>query len=205
MFQSVFTINIFLIFSYILITCTSQEYKFVGKHTFPRFIPLSDEQQEAANEFQMIIPKNIIDHRKKVDIFDHYLIKSVSPRVINNDDVVTVVYETNSPSTSDWIAAYSPANVNISESVPIKYGYCDESDDYIINGQGALTFNLTNLRADVAFYYFTNSLTNPILVFRSDETVSFENINQPLRPRIVATGNGSVSSSNTYDIDDNIK
>jgi hypothetical protein len=50
-----------------------------------------------------------------------------------------------------------------------------------------MTFNLTNVRAGVAFYYFTNSTAHPILVAQGD-VVNFENTNEPLRPRIVATG-----------------
>ncbi len=33
--------------------------------------------------------------------------------------------------------------------------------DYLSTGRGLLTFNLTNLRADIAFYYFSNGLRNP--------------------------------------------
>lgn len=33
--------------------------------------------------------------------------------------------------------------------------------NYLSTGRGLLTFNLTNLRADISFYYFSNGLRNP--------------------------------------------
>ena len=162
--------------------------KFHGKHSFPRYTP---DGNEAANEFQMIQPENIVDKRYKRAAVTHIIIK-VSPTLIKNDDIVTITFQSSSPSTSDWIGAYSPANVNISETVPIKYGYCDDSASYLSTGVGELTFNLTNLRSDVGFYYFTNGLSKPMLVDISTDVVSFENINEPLRPRVVATGDNDI-------------
>ena len=65
-----------------------------------------------------------------------YEITSVSPLVINSGDVVTVSYSSLKPQASDWIAAYSPANVDIKLTVPVKYGYCDDSDGYLTTGNG---------------------------------------------------------------------
>lgn len=58
---------------------------------------------------------------------------------------------------TDWIGAYSPADVDITTTVPIKYGWCDDSSTYISTGSGELVFNLTNVREDVVFYYFIGS------------------------------------------------
>lgn len=74
----------------------------------------------------------------------------------------------------------------------MKYGWCDEDPDYMSSGVGKLTFNMTNLRADIAFYYFTNGTYSPIMVYTSDQVVQFKNINEPLRPRVVATGDPDV-------------
>lgn len=86
------------------------------------------------------------------------------------------------------IAAYSPADVDITTTVPVKYGWCDDSSTYISSGSGALTFNLTNLRADVGFYYFTGGLSKGVLMATYSKPVTFKNYNQPLRARVVPTG-----------------
>lgn len=77
---------------------------------------------------------------------------------------------------------------------PVKYGWCDESATYLSQGFGNLLFNLTNLRADVAFYYFTGGTYSPILVNATTSSmyVSFLDENQPLRPRVVPTGNPDI-------------
>ena len=92
-------------------------------------------------------------------------------------------------STTDWIAAYSPADVNISTSVPVKYGYCNSNSSYMsidpnVRGKGSLSFNFTNLRSDIAIYYFTGSTTHPVLRDRYAENITFVEVNEPLRPRI---------------------
>jgi hypothetical protein len=92
----------------------------------------------------------------------------------------------------DWIGAYSPADVDITTTVPVKYGYCDDSPTYNETGYGELKFNLTNLRADIAFYFFTNGTQYPIMVNKSDDHVVFNNINEQLRPRVVATGDPNI-------------
>jgi hypothetical protein len=76
-----------------------------------------------ANEFQLISPENIVDVTKE----DHHLhiedilFKqntakyqiSVSPRLINGGDIVEVSFYSLEASSSDWIGAYSPADVDI--------------------------------------------------------------------------------------------
>lgn len=119
----------------------------LDSHPFPAFTASGEEM---ANEFQLVVPEAMV---KRLD--SAYKITSVSPLLINNDDVVTVKFQTTgTPSSDDWIAAYSPADVDISSTIPVKFGYCDDSSSYMTDGTGYLTFNLTNLRADVSFYYF---------------------------------------------------
>jgi hypothetical protein len=76
-------------------------------------------------------------------------------------------------------------------TVPVKYGYCDEDVSYMTSGKGLLTFNFTNLRADIGFVYFTNGTRYPIRTGQAHRSmlVSFKNVEEPLRPRVVATGN----------------
>jgi hypothetical protein len=161
-----------------------------GNHDFPKKPSLTGVRVDFANEFELINPHNI--EKGKLFASNAYSIDSVSPTVIGNDEVVTVSYHSSTPLSTDWIGAYSPADIDITTVVPVKYGYCDEAGDYLTAGKGALTFNLTNLRADVAFYYFTTSLSKPVLVATASQKVTFKNNNEPLRPRVVPTGDYDV-------------
>lgn len=160
-----------------------------GKHDFPHKPVLGDIHAEYTNEFQLINPHRI-EH--SMSLTEGYSIDTVWPTLIDNNDVVTVTFSTLTPASNDWIGAYSPADVNISAVVPVRFGYCDEDNRYLSQGKGEMTFNFTNLRADVAFYYFTSSLSKPVLVAQAKEKVRFRNINQPLRPRVVPTGDYDV-------------
>lgn len=155
-----------------------------GKHLFPEWTPSG---HQSANEFQHVLPENI---RHIKDIQGYQLgdsdIASISPMVIKNNDVVKVSYKSTNPQTNDWIAAYSPADADVTTTVPVKYGWCNDDDDFMTNGYGTMHFNMTNLRSDIQFYYFTNGTYVPVLVSTFPETVKFENINEPLRPRVVA-------------------
>jgi len=162
---------------------SAEAHKKFGSHAFSKYTP---QGFEPANEFQMVQPGNVKDYRSKYSS-NEYTINKVSPTLIKNDDVVTVSFTASAPSTKDWIGAYSPPDVDVTTTVPIKYGWCDEIGDYTTSGVGSMTFNLTNVRAGVAFYYFTNSTAHPILVAEGG-VVNFENTNEPLRPRVVATG-----------------
>jgi hypothetical protein len=148
----------------------------------------------------------------------HYQIISVSPTVISNDQIVTVTFNTSAPSFDDWIGAYSPPPSSIPgsanyifDTVPVKYGRCVWSGthevtqthgDYLVTGIGSLAFNLTNLRADVVFYYMTGGkikpkppdFTNTKIQALSSQRVSFKNINEPLRNRIVPTTDVNIYS-----------
>jgi len=158
-----------------------------------RSFPAADEKgHQLANEYQIIRPENIKQPMLRADTGSSYKISHISPLLINNDDVVTVVFQSSTPGTKDWIGAYSPANVDITKTVPVKYGWCDDDDTYLYDGMGELTFNFTNLRADIKFYYFTNSTAYPIVVDNSPSVVQFKNNNEPLRPRMVASGNPDI-------------
>ena len=112
-----------------------------------------------ANEFQLLGHPSSIDIKHNelsaADSNASYVITDVSPLRINNDDIVTITFRSSNPTSNDFIAAYSPANVSINEKAPVKWGYCDGNASYITNGIGSLTFNFTNLRDDIAFYFFT--------------------------------------------------
>jgi hypothetical protein len=161
-------------------------HKHFGKHNIPY-------ETEFANEMFVVHGENIKTSSAASDSV--YIIEDVSPTEINNDDVVTVTFYSNAPNSQqygDWIGAYSPANSDIKTTSPVKFGWCDEDPDFDSTGYGSLHFNLTNLRADVAFYYFTSGTYYPVFVNVSTQNVTFVNNNQPLRPRVVATGDYDV-------------
>lgn len=155
-----------------------------GKHLFPA---TSETGKQLANEFQLLHPENIASI-VSLAASSAYTITEVSPLLINNDDVVTVTYTSDTPSSSDWIGAYSPADVDINTVVPVKYGWCDDHDDYISTGAGSMLFNMTNLRADTKFYYFSNGLSYPNMVDSYESVVEFNDYNTPLKARVVPTG-----------------
>ena len=137
-----------------------------------------------ANEFHLINHEEIQERRTK-----NYSITSVLPLVISNNDVVKLSYSATFPKATDWLAAYSPADADIKMTVPVKFAFCSCDPNYLTSGVGQLNFNFTNLRADIAFHYFTGSLLTPILVATYKKKVTFANNNEPLRPRIVPVGN----------------
>jgi hypothetical protein len=193
----------FIVVSFLIQSVVSEHYsevykRFQRRHVFPDLLPTGEQ---SVNEYQFISPHHVKSRASLgsgVAHFaehDSYSLVDISPLVISNNDVVTVSYKTSIPSSKDWIGAYSPANVDITKTVPVKYGWADEDANYYTSGTGSLTFNFTNLRADIAFYYFTNSTGHPILVADAPHRlVSFKNNNEPLKPRVVATGDYDIFS-----------
>lgn len=131
-----------------------------------------------------------------------YKITSVTPLLVKNNDVVSVEFKTENPSVGDFIAAFSPADVNVNNTAPIAYGDCSHAADYMTTGKGVLNFEMTTLSADVAFYLFVGSTgffntTYPGIVWgtpqttfasRYPETVQFKDRDEPIRVRIIPTG-----------------
>ena len=143
---------------------------------------------EISNEFQLFRPDTISLEASTTDM---YQITDISPTQITDGDVVTVYFNTSNPSSGDFIAAYAPASkiFNVTSTTPLKFGYCDESLNYNITGVGSLRFNMTNTRTDIGFVYYSNNTKYPILQNHSTTIVTFSNLNAPLRPRVVASGN----------------
>jgi hypothetical protein len=144
-----------------------------------------------ANELQMVHPESVRLISSKADA---YLISSVTPTRINSGDVVTVQYYTSSPGPGDFIAVYGPAAKadDISSATPLKWGFCDDSAGYSLSGVGSLMFNMTNVRTDIRFVYFSNGTDAPIFQNISTEVVTFVDLNQPLRPRVIPSGDPDV-------------
>lgn len=99
---------------------------------------------QIANEFQWLHTENMAilgEADAVVGVNTSYIITDVFPTVINNNDVVTVQYKASNYSTTnnrDWIGAYSPPidYWQINTTVPVKYGWCDDDPNYLVNGTG---------------------------------------------------------------------
>jgi hypothetical protein len=148
----------------------------------------------SSNHLHLIDPSSITFQAEETA--DVYTIVSVDPLLINNDDLVTIRFNSTSPADTDWIGAYSPPTVDVLQTSPIKWGYCNAGSHstYLANGMGQLAFNLTNLRDGIKFYYFKGDVSSPVVVDSSADVVNFINVNQPLRNRVVATGDPNVLS-----------
>ena len=152
------------------------------RHLIPEEI-LSLKKVE--NEFHLLYPDQFT-----TVIDPDYNITEISPMSINNDELVTISFtvQNGKQHSSDWIAAYSPPGANITLTVPVKYAYCDESPDYLSTGVGSIAFNLTNLRDDVEFVLMRGGTYQGIATNIYNESVTFNSFAEPLRPRVVPTG-----------------
>ena len=174
-------------------------------------------RKDIANEFQVMSEPPSIRISDKynllVDGEYEYEIVNVSPLMINNNDVVTVTFRASNASKYDWIGAYSPADVDITAVKPVKYAYCGTNSSYLSNtvkdsvlmpGEASLTFNFTNLRADIRFYYFNHSAGSAlakmedIMVANYTEPVNFFNYNEQIKPRVVAMND--VDNPNSFQL-----
>lgn len=158
-----------------------------------------------ANEFQLIQPHNIKLNNIKLDDNQSYHILNVSPLIISNNEMLTVKYYSKEPSNNDWIGIYVCSDKNycsfdfIKQTVPVKYGWCNYTTTYITDGYGSLNFNMTNLRHNLYVYYFTNGLSNPIVVdstYDTDNIVRWANPNEQLKIRIVPANKQSDGTFN---------
>lgn len=143
------------------------------------------------NEFQFLIPGSItFADSVNQQVSSDYSIDNISPLLLPSYapyDVIIQFSSTNQ-SNQDWIGAYSPGDVDITSISPVKIGYCSDSSSYLPAGQGSLRFRLTNYRSDVSFYFFRGGLSSPVVVNKFRSVVQFQNINEPIRPRISALG-----------------
>jgi hypothetical protein len=174
---------ILLIFHISYSGCLSSSINLSKDRLHNQRITVDFNGNQIANELQLINHLNI-NTKESSD----YAITSAFPLIISNNDDVIVSYTSLNPNEDDWIGFYSPADVDITKNVPIKYAFCKGDISYIKTGKGNLVFNLTNLREDVSIHYFTGALLNPLLVATYEKKVSFLSKNEPLRPRIVSTG-----------------
>lgn len=157
-----------------------------GKHQFPL---TTHRGEQLANEFQLLEPASIrfID---RVSASGDYSV-SASPLELDNDQTLTISYKSTNPDKYDFVAVYS-ASADINEVVPLKYGWCDDSSEYLSTGLGSLQFNMTNVRTDISVYMFTGGTKYPVYATKFDENIQFKNVNEPLKARVVPTGDYDV-------------
>lgn len=76
--------------------------------------------------------------------------------LISNNDIVTIKYYSSNPSNNDWIGAYvlNELNTSIQSTVPVKYGFCNKSTNYLESGYGSLKFNFTNLSRYIVLLFY---------------------------------------------------
>ena len=167
-----------------------------------------DGTVQLSNEFQLLLPSPRAFSPSTTsgagdDPADpplQYEITSVAPVIIRNNDVVTVAFKSGTPAAGDWVAAFSTPTIDAfanaaagaptESTIPIKFAFCARDPHYIATGEGRVTFNITNVRADVVFKMYKGGLELPVLVAEAADafTVQFEDANEPLRPRIVPVG-----------------
>lgn len=115
-------------------------------------------------------------------------------------EYITVQYKKpTGANETDWIGVFSPAKFNASECLenfnpweyqpyicqaPIKYKYANYlSPDYLVHGEGSVTFRLVKQRSDFAFGFFSGDITNPVLEAVSN-TITFADTDAPVYPRL---------------------
>ena len=121
---------------------------------------------------------------------DYAVAIAAAPGIINNNDWVTVNFTNPSPSTNDWIGAYSPSPENLTATAPIEWFAATASDGYMKNGIGSLRYQLVNMRADVQFVFFRGGMAAPVALAFSNK-VAFRNYNEPRAPRLALLGNSA--------------
>lgn len=178
--------TIVVIFCFLSVGCMSTSSGDDFRRIELQTIEVDHRGDHIVNEFQLINHEAVSTRKSK-----EHNISSIFPLEISNNEIVQLRYSANKPEEADWIGAYSPANADVSKTVPVKFALCRTDPNYLLTGKGVLNFNFTNLRADVAFHYFTGSLVSPVLVGTYEKTLKFKNINQPLRPRIVPVGSSN--------------
>ena len=107
---------------------------------------------------------------------------SASPTLLNDGDEVTVSFSVDDVSyTALFLAAVSPSTTDLTHTAPVEY-----YDLGKMGSKGEATFALVNMRADYSFVLFNGTISSPIEIARSN-IVTFENLNAPLRPRLMHT------------------
>jgi len=114
---------------------------------------------------------------------------------------VAVTVTATKPEARHWVAAYSPANANISLTAPVRYSVISEADpSYLTTGTASLFLDLTCIRSDYSLILFRalpppNENTSHARVdpegsqsVTCSGVLSFEDADAPLKARVTPAG-----------------
>ncbi|KAM3571335.1 hypothetical protein VYU27_006628 [Nannochloropsis oceanica] len=97
--------------------------------------------------------------------------------------------------STDFIAAYAPADVDLHATAPVKLKYLHEETSaslpaslYSSTGQGCVSFRLLNLRDAYSFAVMRGNVTSPLLLATS-AAVGFKEPNEVTQVHLALTGN----------------
>jgi len=120
--------------------------------------------------------------------FDENISVKATPSILPTTGWVELHFEgIEAPKHDDWVGVYSPANVDIKTTAPVKFKYASASADYIKHGRGSLKFKLINMRDNYRFVFFRDGTKHPVAVAKSN-VVGFLNYDAPLHGRLALTG-----------------
>jgi hypothetical protein len=72
-----------------------------------------------------------------------FSITKVFPLEVTNNGVVSVSFQSQTPTSGDFIAGFSPADADTKTTAPIVYGNCKTASGYLTTGVGQLNFQFT--------------------------------------------------------------
>jgi len=121
------------------------------------------------------------------------VVLTASPTLLQANGWVNVTFSVSDPSEDDIIAVYSPANVNVTLTAPVKFKYANSSKHYIKTGKGEVDFFLINRRADYSFVLLRGWISDDdgdnYTALGISNSVEFSNYQVPTSPRLSLTAN----------------
>jgi len=113
---------------------------------------------------------------------------SASPKILTApSEWVTVSWSgVREPTDQDWIGVFSPGDIDISRTAPVKYQFTSVSPSYT-SGSGSIQFDILNMHADYIFLFFRNGTTFPVAAASSNR-ITFQNLELPLQGHLSLTG-----------------
>lgn len=156
--------------------------------------PGPENELELVNPYAMTIPPKLqrdletwystgLASRNTLGDDEYEIVVDDGP-VIKDGDYVTIKFSRPVIDKKDWIAVYSPADVDITSVVPVKYTIIDKTDAAKLL-EGELKVQLINMRSTFSFYFMRGPTDNPTAVARATAELSFDKDELALRPRVI--------------------
>lgn len=124
---------------------------------------------------------------------DESIVLTVNPTLLTAYESQTVKLQLSGveePSKNDWIGVFSPVPTSFTLITPVKYQFCNASQDYMSTGSASFSFSLLNMHADYIFVLFRNGTQYPSVSAVSNQ-VTFQNLNEPLQGHLAFTAQPS--------------